>query len=311
VDTFGHGPVAPYLMRQSGLVNTVVQRIHYSWKRWLADRQVSDFHWQMPFQSSQGEEAVLCHNMPFDIYSTKHSCGPDPKTCLTYDFRSVHGEYNEYTLNSVPISKYNVREKAKALVQQYSKTGSLTPHNVVMVLVGDDFRFDYEIEWDQQYVNYQNLFNYINANGRVFNDTSVSFGTVSDYFDAVRQRTPTGAFPTLQGDFFPYADIFSEGRPAYWTGYFTSRPFYKILAREVESRLRGAEIAYTVALNRARRKGWIQPVRILDFDYGKLVEARRHLALFQHHDAITGTSKAFVMRDYGQKLFRPVGQPSG
>ena len=96
-----------------------------------------------------------------------------------------------------------------------------------MALVGDDFRFDYEIEWDQQYINYQNLFNYINANGRVFNDTRVAFGTVSNYFDAVRERM-ADAFPTLQGDFFPYADIFSEGRPAYWTGYFTSRAFYKV-----------------------------------------------------------------------------------
>ena len=111
--------------------------------------------------------------------------------------------------------------------KQYAKSGSLTPHNVVMALVGDDFRFDYEIEWDQQYINYQNLFNYINANGRVFNDTRVAFGTVSDYFDAVRERM-ADAFPTLQGDFFPYADIFSEGRPAYWTGYFTSRAFYKV-----------------------------------------------------------------------------------
>jgi alpha-mannosidase len=104
-------------------------------------------------------------------------------------------------------------------------------------------------------------------------------------------------FPDLRGDFFPYADIFSEGRPAYWTGYFTTRPFYKALAREVETRLRGAEILFTVASNRGQRSAIGQFI-----DYGKLVKARRWLALFQHHDAITGTSKAAVMEDYGRKL---------
>lgn len=57
-------------------------------------------------------------------------------------------------------------------------------------------------------------------------------------------------FKTLKGDFFVYADIFSEGRPAYWSGYFTTRPYWKILDRELEAELRSAEILYTMSLNR-------------------------------------------------------------
>lgn len=77
-----------------------------------------------------------------------------------------------------------------------------------------------------------------------------------------------------------------------------------MLARELEDRLRGTEILYTLALNKARQNGLATARRIMDHNYGALVQARRWLALFQHHDAITGTSKAAVMQDYGQKLFR-------
>ena len=70
----------------------------------------------------------------------------------------------------------------------------------------------------------------------------VRFGTLTDYFSALRERAgavsqrpntaqhmPAG-YPVLSGDFYTYADRDDH----YWSGYFTSRPFYKGLDRIVE-----------------------------------------------------------------------------
>ena len=68
------------------------------------------------------------------------------------------------------------------LLEQYRKTASLFPHGVAMVNLGDDFRFDFAIEWDQQYRNYMKLFEFINAHKDIYN-AEVKFGTISEYFD--------------------------------------------------------------------------------------------------------------------------------
>ena len=72
------------------------------------------------------------------------------------------------------------------------------------------------------------------------------FGTLADYFHALREesRSLQGAeggaedeealFPSLAGDFFSYADRDDH----YWTGYFTSRPYYKARSRMLSARIR-------------------------------------------------------------------------
>uniref|UniRef100_A0AAR5QIW8 Alpha-mannosidase n=2 Tax=Dendroctonus ponderosae TaxID=77166 RepID=A0AAR5QIW8_DENPD len=300
VDPFGHGSTVPYLLGAAGLRGTVIQRIHYAWKQWLALKQHGDFRWVPSWTPHDPYGTILTHNQPFDIYSIKHSCGPHPYICLNFDFRKVQGEYTESSLKAQTITDKNVKEKAELLLEQYARTGSLFPHNVVLIPLGDDFRYNLKEEFDQQYSNYMKLITHINSHKSEYK-AEVAFGTPHDYFEAITKRFDQ--FPSLKGDFFVYSDIFSEGRPAYWSGYFTTRPFLKILDRELEHSLRSAEILYTVALNKAKQQSLGVHGKILEKNFEKLIRARRNLGLFQHHDAITGTSKAFVMKDYGIKLF--------
>ncbi|EDW14126.2 uncharacterized protein Dmoj_GI23509 [Drosophila mojavensis] len=303
IDPFGHGSTVPYLLSGAQFEGAIIQRIHYAWKEWFARQQSGDFIWTPYWRTANGHGKLLTHNMPFDIYSIKGSCGPHPSICLNFDFRKIPGEYTEYSLKAQYITDENLEEKAELLLEQYARTASLFPHNVALIPVGDDFRYNKEREVDQQYRNYKKLISHIMANKRLYN-VDIKFGTPSDYFAAIRERMSSEkAFPSFKGDFFVYSDIFSEGRPAYWSGYFTTRPYYKLLSAELEHNLRAAEILFTIAYNTARQLHHDDAIKIYEKNYEQIIHARRNLGLFQHHDAITGTSKAAVMRDYAMRLF--------
>ncbi|OWF50816.1 alpha-mannosidase 2-like isoform X2 [Mizuhopecten yessoensis] len=298
IDPFGHSGTMPYLWKSAGLENMVIQRIHQSTKAALARNKSLEFNWRQVWDTT-GHTDILCHTMPYMLYGTKHTCGPNPDVCLMFDFwQADHGFHREF---SKPVTVKNVEVLATALYRQYRSKASLYRYNTILVPLGDDFRYDQESEWDKQYQNYDMLMQYMNTKEEW--EVNIKFGTLSDYFKAVRnseeilkQENPIEQFPSLSGDFFPYSDK----NNAYWTGYFTTRPFDKKLSRDVQANLRAAEMLYVLTI--AYMKKWNRPFKYYHETATHLQQARRNLGVFLHHDAITGTSKAYVVEDFERLL---------
>ena len=71
--------------------------------------------------------------LSFIFFSIKGSCGPQSQTCLQYNFALVPGQYTEYVGRTIPITKANIQERSENILEQWGKTGSLYPHNVVCI----------------------------------------------------------------------------------------------------------------------------------------------------------------------------------
>lgn len=303
IDPFGYTPTMAYLLSQMGFDGMLIQRVHYHLKKYLAQNQRFEFMWKQSWASVNSKDnSIFCHVMPFYSYDIPHTCGPDPKICCQFDFLRANGQYScPWGIQPQLIHSRNVEERSRLLLDQYRKKSQLygdkNSHNVLLVVLGDDFRYQSMEEAKLQFENYEKLMDYMNSKPEM--NVNIKFGTLKEYFELVLQNDKNSNIdiPSFSGDFFTYADR----QDHYWSGYFTSRAFYKRLDRLVEGYLRSAEISFSLN-NLFGNKN-----ENLNEFYKQLLIARRNLAIFQHHDGITGTSKTYVVNDYANKyveLFR-------
>ncbi|KAF7819644.1 alpha-mannosidase 2-like [Senna tora] len=309
IDPFGYSPTMAYLLRRMGFDNMLIQRTHYELKKELAWHNNLEYIWRQSWDAEESTD-IFVHMMPFYSYDIPHTCGPEPAICCEFDFARMPGSVYElcpWGTSPVEITPENVQEMALKLLDQYKKKSTLYRTNTLLVPLGDDFRYISIGEAEAQFRNYQLLFDYINSNPSL--NTEVKFGTLEDYFQTLRDEADrinytssgeigsglVGGFPSLSGDFFTYADRQKD----YWSGYYVSRPFFKAVDRVLEQTLRATEMMVALLLGFCRRS---QCEKLsVGFSY-KLAAARRNLALFQHHDGVTGTAKDHVVKDYGIRM---------
>jgi Alpha mannosidase, middle domain. len=100
-----------------------------------------------------------------------------------------------------------------------------------------------------------------------------------------RQKNEGHSLDVKYDDFFPYSDC----DHCYWTGYFTSRPALKRLERVGSSFLQAVRQVQTLYSD-----------GMSGFKEIELLE--KGVAIAQHHDGVSGTSKQHVAYDYAKKI---------
>lgn len=239
----------------------------------------------------------------YEWMSISDSCGPDRSVCRGLDFQNMadlpvpgsaaaNKPFRSDHLSSRMAR--NLHDFTSQLVQQFRLKTANYKQKVMMLPHGGDFRYVTEYEWEKQYKNMKVFMQYVNDNRNIFN-VHMRFGTLKDYFDEVNRQIQKYdlSYPAVSGDFYTY----TEGAD-YWTGYFTTRQFDKRLSREVLESLRAAELFTAIALRDPKIKDAGIEEKVLSY----LESGRKNLGVFQHHDAITGTSQAHVAVDYEQLL---------
>lgn len=105
------------------------------------------------------------------------------------------------------VDDNSVASRAAQLISTLKARSTAYRHRHLLVPFGDDFKFR---NAELQFGNMGKLVQHIQQHSKQMGNVWVRFSTLTDYFTAAAAE---GQFPSLQGDFMPYAD----NEQSYWT----------------------------------------------------------------------------------------------
>ncbi|CAI6008333.1 unnamed protein product, partial [Closterium sp. NIES-65] len=229
IDPFGHSATqASLITAQAGLEAVFMGRVDQQEKESRLAAKTMEFVWRAD-GATQRENQVL-GMVSYDGYYSPSQ------------FRYQDSDDPSYRIQDNPYGgSPNVQRLVDEFVAEVTKRAEGFKTNHLLFPMGEDFAFDRAILW---FKNMDKLIHYVNLDGRV----NALYSTPSMYLDALHSANAT--WPLKTGDMFPYQD---DG--PYWSGYFSSRPSLKLLARSCSALLL-ATTAAEAAVGKEALQAW-------------------------------------------------------
>ena len=180
---------------------------------------------------------------------------------------------------------YNLDSKLEYMYNHVTIQATYYRTNNILLTFGCDFTY---MNADKNFKNSDKLIKYMNER---YDDVNFMYSTPNQYIDYVKRANAT--FPVRYDDMLPV----SSSDHSYWTGSYTSRPNFKSFTRYAGEDFNTQSLAF--ALDSILPHSENETAEIMSA-YDKLYS---EISIMQHHDAITGTSRDYVMHDFADRLY--------
>ncbi|XP_006768284.1 PREDICTED: lysosomal alpha-mannosidase, partial [Myotis davidii] len=180
--------------------------------------------------------------------------------------------------------EYNAEDLVDYFLKLAKDQGKFYRTNHTVMTMGSDFQYENANMW---FKNLDKLIQLVNAQQANGSRVNVLYSTPACYLWELNKANLT--WSVKQDDFFPYAD----GPHMFWTGYFTSRPALKRYER----------LSYNFLQVCNQLEALAGPAANMGpYGSGDSAPLNEAMAVLQHHDAVSGTSKQHVADDYARQL---------
>ncbi|KAF0879033.1 MA2B1 mannosidase, partial [Crocuta crocuta] len=272
IDPFGHSREQASLFAQMGFDGFFFGRLDYQDKRVREEKLEMEQVWRASASLKPPVADLFTSVLP-NIYN--------PPENLCWDTLCADKPFVEDPRSP----EYNAEDLVNYFLQVATAQGQHYRTNHTIMTMGSDFQYENANMW---FRNLDRLIQLVNAKQQTNGSrVNVLYSTPACYLWELNKANLTWSIK--QDDFFPYAD----GPHQFWTGYFSSRPALKRYERLSYNFLQVCNQLEALAGPAAN---------VGPYGSGDSAPLNEAMAVLQHHDAVSGTSKQHVADDYARQL---------